>query len=99
MAQPDGVLYGTDGLFAPEALVPERRYLFASDRWSLGACAVYCIHAPEGGYGRLRDVGRTFGARAGQLLVFAYRIQLGERLLHDADLQMYCRPTRTLPLH
>ncbi|XXQ40020.1 Protein kinase domain-containing protein [Plasmodiophora brassicae] len=84
----DGVLYGTDGFIAPEALAPEHRYSFASDRWSLGACALYWIHAAEDEYGRRRDVGHLFGALLGQFLVFAYRLQVGDRLLHDSELQV-----------
>ncbi|XXQ35271.1 Protein kinase domain-containing protein [Plasmodiophora brassicae] len=84
----DGVLYGTDGFIAPEALAPERRYTFASDRWSLGACALYWINAAEDEYGRRRDVGHLFGALLGQLLVFAYHLQVGDRRLHDDEVQV-----------
>ncbi|SPR02114.1 unnamed protein product (mitochondrion) [Plasmodiophora brassicae] len=84
----DGVLYGTDGFIAPEALAPEHRYSFASDRWSLGGCALYWIHAAEDEYGRRRDVGHLFGALLGQFLVFAYRLQVGDRLLDDSELQV-----------
>ncbi|XXQ31469.1 Protein kinase domain-containing protein [Plasmodiophora brassicae] len=84
----DGVVYGTDGFIAPEALAPERRYTFASDRWSLGACALYWINAAEDEYGRRRDVGHQFGALLGQLLVLAYHLQVGDRRLHDDEVQV-----------